>query len=125
MSLFLVIAKIGLKFILSVSNFRRQHLKSFNVVAVVSLFVKLFHAIAPLKLMEFLLKFVSGLGRIMSSFLLQPDFLCINRSLNSVMVKPFIHLKTNSVSHTLYFVSRLSHPVRVNTSLALVSHGNP
>ena len=49
----------------------------------------------------------------MSSLLLRPDFLCIKRSLNSVTVKPFIHLKTNSVSRTLYIVSRLSHPVRV------------
>ena len=113
-------AKIGSKFILSVSNFLKQRFKSFKVLAVVSMFVKLFQAIAPLYLMEFLIKFVSGLGRIMSSFLLRPDFLCMKRSLNSVMVRPFIHLKTNSVSRTLYIVSRLSHPVRVNTSSALV-----
>ena len=60
----------------------------------------------------------------MSSFLLQPDYLYINRSLNSVTVKPFIHLKTNSVSRTLYIVSRLSHPVRVNTSSTLVQSVN-
>ena len=36
------------KFILSVSNFARQRLNSFKVLALVSLFVKLFHAIAPL-----------------------------------------------------------------------------
>ena len=91
MSLLLVMAKIGSKFMLSVSNFRKQRLKSSKVLAVVSMFVKLFrHAIAPLYLMEFLIKFVSGLGRIMSpgknnvisglgrimsSFLLRPDFL--------------------------------------------------
>ena len=82
--------KIGSKFILSLSNFRKQRLKSFKVLAVVSMFVRLFQAIAPLYLMEFLIKFVSGLGRIMSpgknnvisglgrimsSFLLRPDFL--------------------------------------------------
>ena len=57
----LVVAKIGLKCILSVSNFTRQRLNSFKVLALVSLFVKVFHAIAPLKRMEFLIKFVSGL----------------------------------------------------------------
>ena len=41
-------AKIGSKFMLSASNFRRQRLKSFKVLAVASLFVKLFHAIALL-----------------------------------------------------------------------------
>ena len=71
--------------------------------------------------MEFLIKFVSGLGRIMSSFLLRPDFLCMKRSLNSVTVKPFVHLKTNSVSRTLYIVSRLSHPVRVKKELEQAS----
>ena len=39
-SLFLVVAKIGSKCILSVSNFTRQRLNSFNVLALVSLFVK-------------------------------------------------------------------------------------
>ena len=52
----------SLKF-LSVLNFTRQRLNSFKVLALVSLFVKVFHAIAPLKRMEFLIKFVSGLGR--------------------------------------------------------------
>ena len=56
----------------------------------------------------------------MFSFLLRPEFLCKTKSLHS-----FIHLKRNSVNHTLYVVSKLSHPVRVMTSLALVSHGNP
>ena len=45
-----------------------------------------FHAIAPLKRVEFLIKFVSGLGRMMFSFLPGPEFLCINKSLNSVTV---------------------------------------
>ena len=44
----LVVAKIASKFILSVSNFARQRFNSFKVLALVSLFVKLFHAIAPL-----------------------------------------------------------------------------
>ena len=43
--------------------------------------------------MEFQIKFVSGLGKMMSSLLLRPEFLCTNISLNSVAVKPFIHLK--------------------------------
>ena len=64
----------------------RQRLNSFKVLAPVSLFVKVFHAIAPLKRMEFLIKFVSGLGRMMFSFLLQPEFLCKNKSSNSVTV---------------------------------------
>ena len=63
LSLFLVVAKIGSKCILSVSNFTRQRLNSFKVLALVSLFVRVFHAIAPLKRMGFLIKFVSGLGR--------------------------------------------------------------
>ena len=79
---FLVVAKIDSKFILS--NFTRQRLNSFKVLVLVSLFVKVFHAIAPLKRMEFLRKFVSGLGRMMFSFLLPPEFLCKNKSLNSV-----------------------------------------
>ena len=66
-------------------NFTRQRLNSFKVLALVSLFVKVFHAIAPLKRMEFLIKFVSGLGRMMFS-VLRPEFLCKNKSLNSVMV---------------------------------------
>ena len=41
-SLFLVVAKIGSKFILSVSNFARQRLNTFKVLSLVSLFVKLF-----------------------------------------------------------------------------------
>ena len=76
MSLFLVVAKIGSKCILSISNFKRQRLNSFKVLTPVSLFVKVFHAIVPLKRMEFLIKFVSGLGRMMFSFLLRPEFLC-------------------------------------------------
>ena len=72
-SLFLVVARIGSKFILSVLNFARQRLNPFKVLALVSLFVKVFLAIAPLKRMEFLIKFVSGLGRMMFSFLLQPE----------------------------------------------------
>ena len=67
-------------------NFTRQRLNSFKVLALVSLFVKVFHAIAPLKRMEFLIKFVSGLGRMMFSFLLWPEFLCKNKSLNFVTV---------------------------------------
>ena len=86
MSLFLVVAKIGLKCILSISNFKRQRLNSFKVLAPVSLFVKVFHAIVPLKCMEFLIKFVSGLGRMMFSFLLRPEFLCKNKSSNSATV---------------------------------------
>ena len=86
MSLFLVVAKIGSKCILSISNFKRQRLNSFKVLAPVSLFVKVFHAIAPLKRMEFLIKFVSGLGRMMFSFLLRPEFLCKNKSSNFVTV---------------------------------------
>ena len=84
--LFLVVAEIGSTFILSVSNFARQRLNSFVILALVSLFVKVFHAIAPLKRMEFLIKFVSGLGRMMFSILLRPEFLCKNKSLNSVTV---------------------------------------
>ena len=86
MSLFLVVAKIGSKYILSISNFKRQRLNSFKVLAPVSLFVKVFHAIVPLKRMEFLIKFVSGLGRMMFSFLLWSEFLCKNKSSNSVTV---------------------------------------
>ena len=81
-----MVAKIGLECILPVSNFTRQRLKSFKVLALVSLFVKVFHAIAPLKRLEFLVKFVSGLRRMMFSFLLRPEFLCKNKSSNSVMV---------------------------------------
>ena len=55
---------MGSKFILSLSNFARQRLNSFKVLALVSLFVKLFHATAPLKRTEFLTKFVSGLERL-------------------------------------------------------------
>ena len=114
---------VGSKFILSVSNFARQRLNSFKVLALVSLFVKVFHAIAPLKRMDFLIKFVSGLGRMpMFSFVLRPEFLCKNKSLNSVTVQHFKHLKTNSVNRTLYIVSKLSHPVRIKTSSTLVSH---
>ena len=65
--LVLVVAKIGSKFIISVSNLTRQHLNSFKVLALVSLFVKVFHVIAPLKHMEFPIKFVSGLGRMTNS----------------------------------------------------------
>ena len=61
---------------LSVSNFTRQRLNSFKVLVLVSLFVQVLHAIAPLKCMEFLIKFVSGLGRMMFSFLLRREFLC-------------------------------------------------
>ena len=83
-SLFLEEAKIGSKCILSVSNFTRQRLNSFK--ALVSLFVKVFYAIAPLKRIEFLTKFVSRLGRMMFSFLLRPEFICKSKSLNSVTV---------------------------------------
>ena len=51
-SLFLVVARIGSKFILSVLNFARQRLNPFKVLALVSLFVKVFLAIAPLKLLK-------------------------------------------------------------------------
>ena len=57
------------KFILSVSNFAKQHLNSLKVLALVFLFVKMIHASAPLKRMEYLIKFVSGLGRMISLFL--------------------------------------------------------
>ena len=67
-------------------KFKRQRLNSFKVFTPVSLFVKVFHVIAPLKRMEFLIKFVSGLGRMMFSFLLRPKFLCKNKSSNSVTV---------------------------------------
>ena len=66
-----------------------------------------------------------GLGRMMFSFLLRPEFLYKNKSLNSVTVYPFKHLKSNSVGRSLYIVSRLSHPVRIKTSSAPVSHGRP
>ena len=59
------------KFILSVSNFAKQHLNSLKVLALVFLFVKMFHASAPLKRMEYLIKFVSGLGRMMFSLFLR------------------------------------------------------
>ena len=73
MPLFLVLPKISSKFIWSVSNFARQHLNFLKVLALVSLFVKMFHATAPLKRMEYLIKFVSGLGRMMFSLLLWPE----------------------------------------------------
>ena len=82
-SIFSCSKKRGTKFILSVSHFTRQRLNSFKILALVSLFIKLFHVIAPLTRMEFLIKFVSGLGRMMFSFLLRPEFLCRNKSLNS------------------------------------------
>ena len=40
----------------------------------------MFHAIAPLKRMEFLIKFVSGLGRMMFSFLLRKSAFLHNES---------------------------------------------
>ena len=61
------------KFILSVSNFAKQHLNSLKVLALVFLFVKMFHASAPLKRMEYLIKFVSCLGRMMFSLFLRPE----------------------------------------------------
>ena len=66
-------------------KFYETAFKFFQGFGPVSLFVKVFHAITPLKRMEFLIKFVSGLERMMFSFLLQPEFLCKNKSLNSVM----------------------------------------
>ena len=52
-------------------------MNSFKFLGVDSLLDKLFQAIAPLYLMEFLVKFVSGLGRMISAFLLlsRLDFL--------------------------------------------------
>ena len=70
---------IGIKFYKTAFN-------SFKVLALVSLFIKVFHAIAPLTCEEFLIKFVSGLRRTMFSFLQRPEFLCKNKSLNSVTV---------------------------------------
>ena len=62
-----------------------KRLNSFTLFAADSLLDKLFQAIAPLYCMEFLVKFVSGLGRMMSPFRLLSRlvFLCTNKSLNS------------------------------------------
>ena len=69
-----------MKFILSVSKFARQ-----------SQF-KLFEGFIPCLLvrltvpMEFLNKFISGLGRMIFSFLLRPEFHFKNKSLHSITV---------------------------------------
>ena len=69
-------------------KFYKTAFKFFQGFGPCSLFVKVFQAIAPLnkKCIEFLIKFVSGLGRMVFSFLLRPEFLCKNKSLNSVTV---------------------------------------
>ena len=107
-----MVAKIGLECILPVSNFTRQRLKSFKVLALVSLFVKVFHVIAPLKRLEFLVKFVSGLRRMMFSFLLRPECLCKNKSswwcnlLNTWRQTPLVALCTLFPDYPIQFVLR-------------------
>ena len=111
--MFLVVAKIGLKLILSVSNFVRESLNSFKVLSHVSLFVKLFQCSFWINSFLFLEEWWS-------------HFFCgLNSSVKTNLYIPVIHLKRNSVNRTFYVVSKLSHPVRVKTSSALVSHGNP
>ena len=109
------------------SNFDSRRLNWFKLLAADSLLDRLFQAVAPLYSMEFLIKFVSELGRTISPFLLLSrfEFLCTNRSLNSVALHPFMHLKVNCTSRTLYILSRLSHRVCVKTSAVLVSHDSP
>ena len=118
-------ATIESEFISLVSNLVKKRLNSFKFLAADSLLERLFLAIAPLYCIEFLVKFVSSLGRMILPFLLlsRLEFLCTNISLNSEKLKPLLHLKTNSISRTLYIASKLFHCVSVKT--ALVSHGNP
>ena len=108
-------------------NLVKKRLNSFKFLAADSMLERLFLAIAPLYCIEFLVKFVSSLGRMILPFLLlsRLEFLCTNISLNSEKLKPLLHLKTNSISRTLYIASKLFHCVSVKTSSALVSHGNP
>jgi len=77
-------AAIESKLILPVSNLASKRLNSFTLFAADSLLDKLFQAIAPLYCMEFLVKFVSGLGRMSPFHLLSRlEFLCTNKSMNS------------------------------------------
>lgn len=110
------------------SNFDSRRLNWFKLFAADSLLDRLFQAVAPPYLMEFLIKFVSGLGRTISPFLLlsRLEFLWTNRSLNSVALYPFMHLKVNSAHRILHILlSRLSHRVCVQTSAVLMSHDSP
>ena len=109
------------------SNFDSRRLNWFKLFAADSLLNMLFQAIAPLYLLEFLIKFVSGLGRTISPFLplSRLEFLWKNRSLSSVALYPFMHLKVNSANRTLSILSRLSHCVCIKTSAVLVSHDRP
>ena len=95
------------------SNFNSRRLNWLKLFAADSLLNRLFQAIAPLYLMEFLMKFVSGLGRTISPFLLlsRLEFLWTNRFLSSVALYTSMHLKVNFANHTLYILSRLSHRV--------------
>lgn len=108
------------------SNFESRRLNWFKLFAADSLLERLFQVIAPLYLIEFLIKFVSELGRTVSPFLLlsRLEFLWTNRSLSFVALYPFMHLKVNSANRTLYILSRLSHRVCMKTSAVLVSHDN-
>ena len=73
-----------------VSNFNSRRLNWFKLFAADSLLNRLFQAIA-LYLMELLIKFVSGLGRTISPFLLlsRLEFLWTNRFLSSVALYHF------------------------------------
>jgi len=59
------------------SNFDSSCLNWFKLLAADSLLDRLFQAIAPLYLIEFLIKFVSGLGRTISLFLLLLQLECL------------------------------------------------
>ena len=109
------------------SNFDSWRLNWFKLFATDSLLDRLFQAIVPLHLMEFLIKFLSGLGRTISPLLLlsRLEFLWTNRSLSSVALDPFMNLKVNFANRSLYILSRLSHRVCIKTSAVLVSHGSP
>lgn len=78
-------ATIESEFISLMSNLVKKRLNSFKFLAADSLLERLFLAIAPLYCIEFLVKFVSSLGRMILPFLVlsRLEFLCTNISLNS------------------------------------------
>ena len=75
-------------------NLVSRCLNLFKLLVVNSLLYRLFHATAPrlpLYCMEFLVKLVSSLGRMISPVLLfsPPEFLCTKKSLNSIVSVAF------------------------------------
>ena len=88
------------------SNFESSRSNWFKLFAADSLLDRLLRGIALRYLMEFLIEFVSGLGKTISPFplLSRFEFLWTNRSLSSVALYPFTQLKVNSANRTLYIL---------------------